>query len=111
MTPKLRHLNRATGAIQPGAQFMKLSSRFLFWTTSMLALLAAVGALLHPIPAVADVRTYLNKTEIEESLLGKTILSKNLQTGALSHWTYHPDGTVDAARAGFGKATGTWTIH
>jgi hypothetical protein len=90
---------------------MKLSSRFLFWTTSMLALVAAVAALLHPIPAVADDRTYLSKAEIQESLIGKSILSKNLQSGTLSHWTYHPDGTVDASRAGLGKATGTWSIR
>jgi hypothetical protein len=90
---------------------MKLSSRFLFWTTCMLSLVAALGALLHPIPAVADDRTYLNKGEIQESLVGKAMLSKNLQSGAVSHWAYHADGTVDASRSGMGKASGTWAIR
>lgn len=90
---------------------MKLSSRFLFWTTCMLSLVAALGALMHPIPAVADDRSYLSKVEIQERLVGKLILSKNLQSGAVSHWAYHPDGTVDASRTGMGKATGTWSIR
>ncbi|MEJ8859482.1 hypothetical protein WKW79_33300 [Variovorax robiniae] len=90
---------------------MKLSSRLLFWMTCMLSLVAALGALLHPIPAVADDRSYLSKVQVQESLVGKAIQSKNLQSGAVSHWAYHPDGTVEASRAGMGKASGTWAIR
>ncbi|MEJ8851273.1 hypothetical protein [Variovorax rhizosphaerae] len=90
---------------------MNISSRTLYWMTSVLSLVAAVGAMMHPIPAVAEERAFLSKPEIQERLVGKAIQSKNLQSGAVSHWAYHADGTVDASRTGLGKATGTWAIR
>ena len=90
---------------------MNLSSRALYWMTSGLSLVAAVGAMVHPIPAVADERAYLSKPEIQVNLIGKNVASTNLASGKVSHWQFRPDGTVEANRSGLGKATGTWDIR
>lgn len=77
------------------------------------ALVLAAGALATAQGAAAattDERSYLSKTEIQASLIGKEILSKNLASGKLSHWTFRADGTVEAAGS-LGRATGTWTIR
>ncbi|RZL86855.1 MAG: hypothetical protein EOP82_28585 [Variovorax sp.] len=74
--------------------------------------LAAVAALLQPGVAAAAERVYLSRPEVEVSLVGKGILSKNLQSGKLSHWEFRRDGTVEAvSRSGLGRASGTWTIQ
>lgn len=76
------------------------------------ALVLAAGALATAQGARAgtDERSYLSKTEIQASLIGKEILSKNLASGKLSHWAFRADGTVEAAGS-LGRATGTWTIR
>ena len=78
-----------------------------------LALSCCVVALMQPGHAGADnERSYLSKPEIESQIVGHGILSKNLASGNLSHWDFHPDGRVDAiSRNGLGSASGTWTLH
>ncbi len=71
--------------------------------------LAAI--LLHPGVAAADERAFLSKPDIENSLLGKPLLSRNLASGTLSHWEFRRDGTVEASRSGLGRAAGTWTVR
>lgn len=73
------------------------------------ATLASIAVLL-PGAARAEERTYLTKTEIEASLLGKTVVSKNIASGKLSQWEFRADGTVEAV-GGLGRAAGTWSIH
>jgi hypothetical protein len=64
---------------------MKLSSRWLFWLTSALSLVAMAVALLHPNPAVAADRVYLSKLDSQIALLGKGTLSTNPRSGMVSH--------------------------
>ena len=70
----------------------------------------ATFAILLPGAAVAEERTYLTKTEIEASLLGKTVVSRNIASGKLSRWEFRADGTVEAV-GGLGRAAGTWSIR
>jgi hypothetical protein len=70
----------------------------------------AAFAILLPGAAFAEERTYLSKTEIEASLLGKTVVSKNIASGKLSQWEFRADGTVEAV-GGLGRAAGTWSIR
>jgi hypothetical protein len=72
--------------------------------------LAMAGALLHPAAAEADDRAYLGKPEIETSVLGKPIVSKNLASGTESRWEFRRDGSVQASRIGLGRASGTWSL-
>jgi len=77
-----------------------------------LSLAASAFALAQPAQAASDDRTYLSKPEIETQIVGRGILSKNLASGKLSHWEFHPDGRVDAiSRNGLGSASGTWTLR
>ena len=77
-----------------------------------LFLAANVLLMAQPVQAAADDRTYLSKPEIETQIVGHGILSKNLASGKLSHWNFHPDGRVDAvSRNGLGSASGTWTLR
>ena len=85
------------------------TARRAFYAVSLLAVAAAF---FQPHAADAAERVYLSKPEIEASLVGKAVLSKNLQSGMLSHWEFRRDGTVEAVnRSGFGKASGTWKVH
>lgn len=80
----------------------------------MAGALAAVAllAVLLPGVAAAEERIYLTKTEIEASLMGKAIVSKNIASGKLSHWEFRGDGTVEAVSlGGLGRAAGTWSIR
>ena len=70
----------------------------------------AAFALLLPGAAFAEERTYLSKAEIEASLLGRTVVSKNIASGKLSQWEFRADGTVEATGA-LGRAAGTWSIR
>ena len=73
---------------------------------------AALAASAITATAATEERTYLSKPEIQASLIGKGIVSKNLASGKLSHWEFHPDGRVDAvSRSGLGSASGTWSIR
>ena len=70
----------------------------------------ATFAIVLPGSALAEERTYLSKAEIEASLLGKTVVSKNIASGKLSQWEFRADGTVEAAGA-LGRAAGTWSVR
>ena len=83
-------------------------ARIALYLVSLVA--AIMAALVYPSVAKAGERTYLNRAEIEASLLDKGVTSRNLASGALSHWQFHRDGTVDASRSGLGRASGTWAI-
>ncbi len=73
--------------------------------------IATMPTLTDP-PAHAQERVYLGKAEIEQTLIGKSIVSRNLASGMVSHWEFHPDGRVEFVnRSGPGSASGTWTIH
>ena len=61
---------------------MKFSSRRLYWMTSLLALVAAGAALLHPIPVVAQERVYLNQPAIQANLIGKSIAAPDAPVAA-----------------------------
>lgn len=76
------------------------------------ALLLALSAALRPGAAAAEERVYLGKAEIEASFSGRSIESRNIASGKLSHWDFHADGTVNAVSLnGLGRAAGTWTIR
>jgi hypothetical protein len=73
---------------------------------------------LAAIPSLSDEpmraldRVYLTKTDIEQTLIGKGIVSKNLASGMVSHWEFRADGSVHFAnRSGPGSASGTWTLR
>lgn len=87
-------------------------SRRLIRSMTALTLAGAALALAQPALAGGEARNYLTKAEIQSSLIGKGILSKNLASGKLSHWEFHPDGRVEAvSRNGLGSASGTWAIR
>ncbi|MDM0110647.1 hypothetical protein QTI66_00720 [Variovorax sp. J22R133] len=91
---------------------MTFTSSHLIRSLGALALAAATLSMAQTAAAADSDRTYLSKPEIQVSLIGKGILSKNLQSGMLSHWEFRPDGTVEAVnRTGIGRATGTWSIR
>jgi len=73
--------------------------------------MAIATVLLHPAVAAAGERAYLSKPEIENSLLGKPMLSRNLASGSLSHWEFRRDGSVEASHSGLGRAAGTWSVR
>jgi hypothetical protein len=79
--------------------------------TGALLLVVAAVALVQPGVAAAGERAWLGKSDIEGSLLGKPLLSKNLASGAVSHWEFRRDGTVEASRSGLGRASGTWNLR
>ena len=79
------------------------------FTRSVFAVLASLAILL-PGAAFAEERAYMSKTEIEASLLGKTVISKNVASGKLSKWEFRADGTVEA-EGSLGRAAGTWSIR
>ncbi|MGR4871395.1 hypothetical protein ACIPRI_21330 [Variovorax sp. LARHSF232] len=73
---------------------------------------AALAASAITAIAATEERAYLSKPEIQASLIGKGIVLKNLASGKLSHWEFHPDGRVVAvSRSGLGSASGTWSIR
>ena len=75
----------------------------LLWVTSIHVLLSAA--------AQAQERVYLTKAEIEQTLIGKGLRSRNLLTGMVSHWEFFSDGHVDFVNLSWaGTASGTWTI-
>lgn len=72
----------------------------------------ALLAVLLPGVASAQERVYLTKTQIEVSLMGQAVVSRNIASGGLSHWEFHSDGTVVAVSlGGLGRASGTWSIR
>ena len=85
-----------------------MNPRDLFFAISMLMVL--IGMTRTGL-AFGDDRVYLTRSEVEDNLVGKGVLSKNLASGTLSHWEFRRDGTVAASRAGLGKASGTWAIQ
>lgn len=105
-----RRLERLTENAHAGAGAMPLGRRS---TRAFAALLpmALAAVLLHPGVATADERAYLSKPEIESSLLGKPMMSRNLASGTLSHWEFRRDGSVEARRSGLGRAAGTWSVR
>jgi hypothetical protein len=81
---------------------------------SILRALLCISAVpsLSDSPAHAQERVYLTKTDIEQTLIGKGIVSRNLATGIVSHWEFRPDGRVDFVNlSGLGRASGKWTIR
>ena len=67
---------------------------------------------MHPAQAGDEDRVWLGKPEIQAQIVGHGILSKNLASGKLSHWEFHPDGRVDAvSKNGLGSASGTWSLR
>ena len=63
-------------------------------------------------PVHAQERAYLTKAEVEQTLVGKGIISRNLATGMISHWKFVSNGSVEFInRSGPGNASGTWTLH
>jgi len=86
-------------------------TRFFVHVIYLISVVAAVAALLNPGAAAAADRVYLNRADIEAGLVGKPVLSKNLASGSMSHWEFRRDGTVEASRAGLGRASGTWAIQ
>ncbi|RZL89967.1 MAG: hypothetical protein EOP82_17305 [Variovorax sp.] len=74
--------------------------------------IALVAAATFAAPARAQERIYLAKVDIEHSIIGHRILSKNLSSGMLSRWDFRHDGTVDAVQgSGSVRASGTWAIR
>ena len=91
---------------------MNRFSGHLIRSVGALSLMATLIALTQPAAAAADDRIYLSKPEIQVSLIGKGILSKNLSSGMVSHWEFRADGSDEAVnRTGLGRASGTWNIR
>lgn len=85
-----------------------ISSRYIVRALLCMAIASSVSDQ----PVHAQERVYLTKSEIEQTLIGKGIVSRNLATGMLSHWEFHSDGRVYFVnRSGPGSASGTWTIR
>ena len=70
------------------------------------------------VPAISDEplaphdRVYLSKAEIENTLIGKPIVSSNLASGMISRWQFYADGRVDFVnRSGPGRASGKWFLN
>lgn len=105
-----RRVERLTANAHAGAGAMTLRRRSTRAFAALLAM-ALAAVLLHPGVAAADGRAYLSKPEIESSLLGKPMLSRNLASGTLSHWEFRRDGSVEASRRGLGRASGTWSVR
>ena len=83
-------------------------------TLGLARVLAAVAVMPVQLPrsAIAEERVYLSRAEIESSLMGKAVLSRNIASGKLSHWEFRGDGTVEAfSLSGLGKAAGTWSVR
>lgn len=91
---------------------MKPVSTTLLRLAGAVSLAACTLAMAPAASAAQDERSYLSKAEIQASLIGKGIVSKNLASGKLSHWEFHPGGKVDAvSRSGLGSASGTWSLR
>lgn len=76
-----------------------------------LVCVAAVPAISDEPPGPHD-RVYLNRAEIESTLIGKPIVSSNLASGMVSHWQFYADGRVDFVnRSGPGRASGKWFLN
>jgi len=87
------------------------SSRIQYLVAAAMTVLAALCASMSAAAAPAE-RVYLTKAEIEASLMGKAVVSKNVASGKLSQWAFRSDGTVEAVSlSGLGKAKGTWSIR
>ncbi|MGJ7497924.1 hypothetical protein ACSFA8_22990 [Variovorax sp. RT4R15] len=72
----------------------------------------AVSLVVFEQPLHAQQRVYLTKAEIEQTVIGKGIVSRNLASGMLSHWEFRSDGRVSFVnQSGPGSASGTWVIH
>lgn len=69
------------------------------------------SALLAPGHALGQAKVFLTKPEVESAIVGKPLVSRNLASGWVSRWVFHPDGTVEASRPGVaGLAAGTWRL-
>jgi len=101
---------RATGSRRATANAWTLRLPAARGFVATLMPLAMASALLHPAAAAAGDRAWLGKSEIEISLLGKSITSRNLASGTVSHWEFRRDGSVQATRSGLGRASGTWSL-
>lgn len=78
---------------------------------AMLCIAAAFSISAQPKMHIQE-RIYLSKTDIEQTLIGKGIVSRNLATGMVSHWEFRPDGRVFFInQSGPGRASGTWTVN
>lgn len=75
--------------------------------------LAAMAVLCTPAAAdLAPQRIYLTGAEVQKTLIGRGIVSRNLTSGMVSHWEFRADGSVDFVnRSGPGQASGRWTVR
>ncbi|SCK42319.1 hypothetical protein VAR608DRAFT_4048 [Variovorax sp. HW608] len=73
-----------------------MNPRDLFFAISMLLLMIGM---IRTGMAFADDRVDPSRSEIEVSLIGKGVLSKNLASGTLSHGELRRDGSVAASRS------------
>jgi hypothetical protein len=83
-----------------------MNPRDLFFAISMLLVMivmARTGV------AFADDRVDPSRSEIELSLIGRGVLSKNLASGTLSHGEFRRDGTVAASRSGLSALPAHWS--
>lgn len=97
------------GAGEDGAAAMA-SRGVLARSVGALCATTLAAVMLLPGVTAAQERAFLSKPEIENSLLGKPMLSRNLASGTLSHWEFRRDGSVEASRSGLGRAAGTWAV-
>ncbi|MDM0113848.1 hypothetical protein QTI66_16940 [Variovorax sp. J22R133] len=80
-------------------------------TARALLFIAAVPTLSDQ-PAHPQERAFLNSDEVRQTVVGRGIISRNLQSGMVSHWEFFEDGRVEFAnRSGPGSATGTWSLR
>ena len=76
---------------------MSFAQRPLVRLVAVLSLAASAWAVTAPAQAASDdERSYLSKPEIQTQIVGHGILSKNVASGKLSHWEFHPDGRVQS---------------
>ena len=76
--------------------------------TSVVTLIVSI--LLEPLRALGQGRVFLGKADVEVTIVGKPLVSRNLASGIVSTWLFRPDGTVEAMGAA-GKAVGTWHLY
>lgn len=70
------------------------------------------SALLAPFRVLGQGRVFLSKPDVELAIVGKPLVSRNLASGLVSRWIFHPDGTVEVFRpGGTSQAAGTWQLY